>query len=184
MSRWPAPRDPWVAGGLGLLAVLTVAVVLLYRAAPQSVGEARSRSWVAVRPDAFGPRAARAEERLRAAQAAAEAGDTASALQAYATAADEARTAAEHASDDAERRIAAELWARAVLDRGALALRAADAPWWRRDDDALLHEALAQVRAVPGAPVSPDTRRRAEELALALERKLRPGPLEWLPPRR
>lgn len=174
-------RDPWVAGGLALLALLSVGVLLLYRGAPQSVAEARSRTWVAVSPDAYTPRMSRAEERLGAAEAALAGGDTASALRAYAAAGEEALTAAEHAPGEAERGAAAELWARAVLGRAALMLEAAGAPWWRADDDEVLREALAAAERVAAAPVSPITRARAEELARALRRKLRPGPLEWFP---
>jgi hypothetical protein len=170
-------------GGLVLLAALTLGVLLLYRGAPQSLAEARSRSWVAVRPDAYGPRIARANERLRTASAALQAGDTATALQAYATAAGEAWTAREHTEKEEERRAAGDLWGRIVLDRAELMLRAADTPWWRRDDDGLLREALASVERVAAGPASPATRARAEGLAQALRRKLRPGPLEWLPQR-
>lgn len=177
----PALRDPWVAGGVALLTLLSAGVVLLYRGAPQSVAEARSRGWVAVSPDAYTPRVNRAEERLRAAEGALARGDTAAALAAYEAAAGEALTAAEHAPGEAERGAAAELWARAVLGRAALMLEAAGAPWWRPDDDELLRAALAAVERVAASPATPATRARAEELAGAIRRKLRPGPLEWLP---
>jgi len=176
-----ARRDPWVAGGVVLLALLTLGAVLLYRSGPQSVAEARSRSWVAVRPDAFGPRVGRAEERLGAAASSLQAGDTAAAMSAYASAAEAATAARDHAETDAQRGAATELWARAVLDRAALMLRAADTPWWRRDNDPLLQEALTEVERVVATPTAPATRVRAGEMAEALRRKLRPGPLEWLP---
>jgi hypothetical protein len=181
MSASAPLRDRWVAGGLALLAALTLGTLLLYRGAPQSVAEARSRTWVAVSPDAYTPRIARANERLRAAAAAAQAGDTASAVRVYATAAEEARAAGENAETEPDRRAAVELWARALLDRAELMLRAGDAPWWRRDDEAILREALASVERVATAPTMPETRARAEGLAQALRRKLRPGPLEWIP---
>lgn len=181
MNAPEAGRDPWVVGGVVLLALLTLGAVLLYRSGPQSVSEARSRSWVAVRPDAFTPRVGRAEERLRAAAASLQAGDTAAAMTAYATAAEAAWTAHGHAETDAQRGEATELWARAVLDRAAVMLRAADTPWWRRDDDPLLREALTSVERVAATPTAPQTRARAGALAEALRRKLRPGPLEWLP---
>lgn len=181
MTAREAGRDPWAVGGVVLLALLTLGTVLLYRSGPQSVSEARSRGWVAMRPDAFGPRVGRAEERLRAAAASLQAGDTAAAMAAYATAAEEAWTARGHAESDAQRGEATELWARAVLDRVALMLHAAGTPWWRRDNDPLLREALTAVERVIATPTAPPTRVRAGELAEALRRKLRPGPLEWLP---
>ncbi|HEX7239316.1 MAG TPA: hypothetical protein VF263_03540, partial [Longimicrobiaceae bacterium] len=171
----PADRDPWVVGGLVLLALLTLGSVLLYRSAPQSVAEARSRSWVAVRPSAFAPRFARAGERARAAAAALASGDTAAAVREYAVAAVEAEQARALAGSDAERAAAAELWAAALLDRAGLMLGAAASPWWRRDDDPALREALASVERVRAAPVRPATRARADALAESLRRQLRPG---------
>lgn len=179
----PVDRDAWVIGGLVLLALLTLGSVLLYRSAPQSVAEARSRSWVAVRPSAFAPRYARAGERARAAAAALAAGDTATAVREYSVAAVEAEQARSLAVSDGERAAAAEMWAAALLDRAGLMLGAASSPWWRPDDEPVLREALASVERVRAAPVSPATRARAETLAESLRRQLRPGPLEWLPRR-
>ncbi|HEV2148299.1 MAG TPA: hypothetical protein VGR37_12920 [Longimicrobiaceae bacterium] len=183
MTNSPVLRDPWVGGGLALLALLTVGVLLLYRSAPQTVAEARTRTLVAVRPSAFEPRIARAEERERAAAAALASGDTASAAREYTAAAEAAWSARELASDSVEAGVATELWGRMVLDRSALLLAAASSPWWRRDDDATLREALAATERVVAAPVSPAIRQRAEALATDLRTKLRPGPLEWIPRR-
>ncbi|HEX2095706.1 MAG TPA: hypothetical protein VHG28_25130 [Longimicrobiaceae bacterium] len=172
-----------MSGGLVLLALLTVGVVLLYRSAPQSVAEARSRTWVAVRPSAYAPRIARAEGQVRTARAAAETGDTASAVRGYAAGAEEAWTARGLASTDAERATATELWATALLDRADLMLRAASSPWWRRDDDAMLRDALASMERVRATPASPAAHRRADALAREIRRQLQPGPLEWIPRR-
>jgi hypothetical protein len=160
--RDAAVRDPWVGGGLALLALLTVGMVLLYRGEPQTVAEARTGAMVAVRPSAFQPRIAVRE---------------------YAAAAEQAWSARGFASDSAETTSATELWADAVLDRSALMLAAASSPWWRRDDDAALQDALAQVERVLAVPTSPAARQRAQALAEAIRAKLRPGPLEWLPRR-
>lgn len=178
-----AVRDPWVGGGLALLALLTAGTVLLYRGEPQTVAEARTGAMVAVRPSAFQPRIAVAGERVRAAEAASASGDTVGALREYAAAAEQAWSARGFASDSAETSTATELWADAVLDRSALMLAAASSPWWRRDDDAALQDALAQVDRVLAVPTSAAVRQRAQALAEAIRAKLRPGPLEWLPRR-
>lgn len=183
MRDTTALRDPWVAGGLALLFLLSVGTVAVYRTAPQSVAEARARSMVAVRPSAFAPRIARAEERARTAAAAAASGDSAAALEGYAAAAGEAWAARELAADSAESAAATELWAGAVLERAAMMLAAASSPWWRRDDDPALRDALAESERVLAVPTSGATRARAEALAAAIRTKLRPGPLEWLPRR-
>lgn len=178
-----AVRDPWVGGGLALLALLTAGTVLLYRGEPQTVAEARTGAMVAVRPSAFQPRIAAAGERVRAAESACVSGDTVGALREYAAAAEQAWSARGFASDPAETSAATEMWADAVLDRSALMLAAASSPWWRRDDDAALQDALAQVDRVLAVPTSPAARQRAQALAEAIRAKLRPGPLEWLPRR-
>lgn len=183
MPSSTALRDPWVGGGLVLLALLTVGTILLYRGAPQTVSEARAGALVAVRPSAFSPRIARAEESVRAAEAATLTGDTVGAMREYAAAAEQAWAARGFASDTAEAAAATELWADAILDRAGLMLAAASAPWWRRDDDAALQDALARVEQVLSVPVSPPTRQRAASLAGTIRTKLRPGPLEWLPRR-
>ncbi len=181
MNDWTVLRDPWVGGGLALLALLTVGAGLLYHGAPQSFTEAHSQARVTVRPGAFEPRMARAEERRRAASAAVSSGDTVAALREYAAAGEQAWSARGLARDSSEAAAATELWAAIVLDRSALMLAAASSPWWRRDDDPALRDALAQVEGVLALPTSPDTRGRAEGLAAEIRNKLRPGPLEWLP---
>ena len=174
-------RDPWVRPGLALLAVLTVLALFLYRAAPQSASEVRSSTWVAVSPDAFTPRMARARERVRAALQARAAGDTAGAVARYAEAEGEAWSARERASDTTQAVMATELWAGVVLDRAELMLTAGATPWYRGDDDQLLREALAAVQRVQSVPTTPQTRQRAATLAERIQRQLRTGPLEWLP---
>jgi hypothetical protein len=174
-------RDPWVLPGLALLAVLTVAVVLLYRGAPQSAAEVGGRTWVALAPDAFTPRVSRARERVQAALRAAAAGDTAGAIARFAEAEAEAWTARENAGDSAQAATATELWGGATLDRAELMLRAGAAPWYRGDNTQLLREALAAVQRVQGVPTSVATRTRAGAVAARIERQLRPGPLEWIP---
>lgn len=183
MGEAAAVRDPWVGGGLALLALLTVGTVLLYRGEPQSVAEARTGAMVAVRPSAFTPRIARAQELARAADAASLSGDTVGAMREYAAAAEQAWAARGFAETPTDTSTATELWADAVLDRSALMLGSASAPWWRRDDDAALQDALAQVERVVAVPTSPAARQRAQALAEAIRAKLRPGPLEWLPRR-
>jgi hypothetical protein len=174
-------RDPWIVPGAVSLAVLTVLSVLLYTSAPQSAAEVTRSTWVAVSPDAFTPRMARARERVSAALRAAAAGDTAGAVARYAEAEEEAWTARERTADSAQARQATELWAAATLDRAELMLAAGATPWYRGDDDQLLRDALATVERVRRAPVAAPLRRRADALAQRIERQLRPGPLEWLP---
>ncbi|HEX8360713.1 MAG TPA: hypothetical protein VF613_11410 [Longimicrobium sp.] len=174
-------RDPWVRPGLALLAVLTVAAVLLYRGAPQSAAEVGGRTWVALAPDAFTPRVSRARERVQAALRAAAAGDTAGAIARFAEAEQEAWTARANAGDSTQTATATELWASATLDRAELMLRAGAAPWYRGDNTQLLQEARAAVQRVEGVPTAPATRTRATALAARIERQLRPGPLEWIP---
>ena len=176
-------RDPWVLPGLVLLAALTVAAALLYRGAPQSAGEVRSAAWVSVAPDAVTPRIGRARERLAAALRARAAGDTAGALARYAEAEEEALSAQSRAQDPARAAEAGELWAGVALDRAELLLTLGGRPWYRGDDDQRLNEALALARRVQAAPVSAQTRQRAQALAGRIDRQLRTGPLEWLPPR-
>lgn len=174
-------REPWVLPGLAALAVGTVFAVLLYRAAPQSAGEVGSAALVAVAPDAFTPRVARARERISAAQRARAAGDTAGAIARYAEAEEEALTARQHTADTTQTRTATELWASTVLDRAELMLASGAGPWYRADNNAVLAEALAAVRRVQAAPVTPATRARAQALAQRIDRQMRPGPLEWIP---
>ena len=174
-------RDPWVRPGLALLALLTVAVILLYRGAPQTAAEVGGRTWVAIAPDAYTPRVSRARERVQAATRAAAAGDTASAIARYAEAESEAWTARQNAGDSAQTAAATQLWATATLDRAELMLNAGAAPWYRGDNTQLLQEARGAVQRVVGVPLAPATRARAATVAARIERQLRPGPLEWIP---
>jgi hypothetical protein len=187
MTKPTAPanplRDPWVIPGLVLLAVLTVVVPLLYRGAPQTAAEVGSRTWVAVAPDAFTPRVSRARERVQAAMRAAASGDTAGAIARYAEAEGEAWTARQNAGDSTQTAMATELWATATLDRAELMLAAGAAPWYRGDNTQLLQEAKAAVQRAGSVPLAPATRTRAAALLANIERKLRPGPLEWIPQR-
>ncbi|HYJ78330.1 MAG TPA: hypothetical protein VEW03_01905 [Longimicrobiaceae bacterium] len=177
----PHHRDPWIAAGLAVLAVLTAGAILLYRSAPQSAAEVRGATWVAVAPDAFTPRISRARERVSAALRAGAAGDTAGALARYAEAEEEALLARGRAGDSAQVAASTELWAAAALDRAQLMLAAGARPWYRGDDNQRLAEALAVVRRVAGAPVSAAARQRADALGGRIARELRTGPLEWLP---
>jgi hypothetical protein len=174
-------RDPWVLPGLALLAVLTVASVLLYRTHPQSVAEVRSSALVTLAPDAFTPHVARARERVDAAQRAASTGDTAGAVARYAEGEEEALTARQHAADTTQTRTATELWASIALDRAALMFATGAKPWYQVDNDAVLNEALAAVVRVEDGPVLPATKQRAQALDAQIRRQLRPGPLQWLP---
>ncbi|HEU4562135.1 MAG TPA: hypothetical protein VFS20_30180 [Longimicrobium sp.] len=177
----PELRDPWVVGGLAVLAVMTILAGLVYRAAPQSAREVGSAALVAVAPDAFTPRISRARERISAAQRARAAGDTAGALARYAEAEEEALTARQHTADTTQVRTATELWANAVMDRAELMLASGARPWYRADDNAVLGEALAAVRRVQAVPLAPPMRSRADDLAQRIERQMRAGPLQWIP---
>ncbi|HEX2202668.1 MAG TPA: hypothetical protein VHG91_05205 [Longimicrobium sp.] len=174
-------RDPWVLPGLAALVVFSLVALYLYASAPQSASEVRSAGWVAVSPDAFTPRVARARERVQAALRARAAGDTAGALARYAEAEEEAWSARERAADTAQAAVATELWASAILDRAELMLVSGATPWYRGDNDQLLREALAAARRAQSVPIAPATRQRAAALVTRIERQLRPGPLEWIP---
>ncbi|HET6230326.1 MAG TPA: hypothetical protein VFE05_09685 [Longimicrobiaceae bacterium] len=174
---------PWVRPGLALLAVLTLASILLYAKAPQSTAEAGSRAWITLSPDAYTPRMSRARERQVAAQQALARGDTAAAVTGYAQAAEEARIARGNTADSAQASAATELWATMTLDRASLLLASGAAPWWHADNDALLREALASAERVRAVPTQPAIRARAGALAAEARRRLRAGPLEWIPGR-
>lgn len=176
-------RDPWVIPGLALLAALTVAAVYLYASQPQSASEVGGRAWVALAPDAYTPRIARARERVKAGQDAAATGDTAAAIARYAEAEEEALSARERAGTPERASEAAELWAGIALDRAGLMLGAGATPWYRGDDDQMLQDARAVVQRVLAAPLSAATKQRAQQLDARIERQLRTGPLEWLPGR-
>lgn len=174
-------RDPWVIPGLALLGLLTMLVLYLYASRPQSAGEVGGRAWVALAPDAYTPRVARARERAKAGLDAAARGDTAAAIARYAEAEEEALTARERAGTPERTAEATELWAGIALDRAGLMLASGATPWYRGDDNQLLRDALGVVQRVRTAPVASATRQRADALAARIERQLRPGPLEWVP---
>lgn len=173
--------DPWVRPGLALLALLSALAIFLYAATPQSVAEAGGRVGVALAPDAYTPRMARARERLSAALDAVARGDTAAALARYAEGEEEAWSARERAPDPVRAAAATELWAGMALDRAELTLRAGSAPWWRGDDAAMQAEALAAVQRVRAVPTDSATAARAARLEAQVRRRMRPGPLEWVP---
>lgn len=173
-------HDPWTVGGLLLLVLLSLGVVQLYRAAPQSVAEARDRTVLAARPDAFTPRLARAEAWLREAEAAAPADDSL-AVAAYGEAVAEAVRASEAADDEARRALARDVWARAVLGWADRLRVAGTGVGVRPDDEPTLRRALAMVEQVLASDPPPPTRERAAALRQRIERQLRVGPLEWLP---
>jgi hypothetical protein len=174
--------DPWVRSGLALLAALSVLTVLLYRNAPATVEEARATLWASARPDAVGPQLASAREGLERARRAADAGRDSLALLAYDEAARRAAAAWELASDDSEAAPAVALWAEAALGSAEVLLRAGTGRGLRPDDEDPLRAALERARQVIAAPVDSITRARAADLGRRIERQLRPGPLEWLPP--
>jgi hypothetical protein len=176
-------RDPWVLPGLALLVVLTGLVAYLYASQPQSASEVGGRAWVALAPDAYTPRIARARERVKAGQDAAAAGDTAAAIARYAEAEEEALSARERAGTPERASEAAELWAGISLDRAGLMLGAGATPWYRGDNDQMLQDARTIVQRVRAAPVSAPTKQRAQALEARIERQLRPAPLEWIPGR-
>lgn len=170
-----------MAGGLALLAALSVGVVLLYRSAPQSVAEVRTETMLAARPSAFGPNLARAEERLRAASAAP---DDSTAIGALSEAAQLGWRAREIARDSVQQRQATTVWAEALLAWAERLRAAGTGAGLRRDDNQLLQQALALVESVRAVSLAPPLRERAEVLRTEIQRQLRPGPLEWLPLRR
>jgi hypothetical protein len=174
-------RDPWVRPGIAVLVLLTAGWIWVYVAAPQSARELTDRTWVAVAPDAVTPPLARARERLSAATRALATGDTAAALARYAEAEAEAWSARARAGGSPAGAAATEVWAGAVLDRAELLLGSGARPWYRGDDETLLREALSAVLRVQTVQTAPQTAQRATGLAELIRRKLRPGPLEWLP---
>lgn len=175
-------RDPLVAGGLALLALLSVLAVLLYGSAPASIDEVRTRAMSSARPGAFSPQLARAAERLDAARAAVEAGRDTAALRIYDEAREAAGAAWEIAGDDGRAGEAVEVWAAATLESAELMLEMGTASGLRPDDNEVLQRALERSAEVSSAPVDSAVQERADELSSRIERQLRPGPLEWLPP--
>ena len=177
-------RDPWVIGGLLLLAVLSIGAVQLYRSAPHTLADAGTRGLVAVRPSAFGPRIRRAEERFATAEAARATQQDSTAMVNFGAAAEQAWAARGFADSPTDSSTALNLWSRSVLARTELLLQAGTGPWWRRDDNERLQEALTSAQRVLAEASEPEIRQRAEALRRETERRLRPGPLEWLPQRR
>lgn len=175
-------RDPWLVGGVGALALLTLLVVALYRSAPQSVGEASTQSWLAARPNAVAPQLARARERRRFAVEQAALGNDSAALAADSVAAESAWRARGLAEDSTARAEGTMLWAESMLARAELLRRIGRGAGLRRDDNATLRRALAAVERVLEVELPSPTRARAEALRAEVARQLRPGPLEWLPP--
>lgn len=183
----PAPRpaqttrDPWVISGLVLLVVLSWAAVTLYRGGPQSASAVRDRVWLAARPDAFSPRIAEAERLLRQAGVVRQAGELQAMLPLLVAAASEADRARDAATTDAQTSRAVQVWSEATLQRAAVMVELGSAPWWRGDNDRVLTGARTLVDRVLASAPSQAVRARAEALRGEIIRKLRPGPLEWLP---
>jgi hypothetical protein len=178
------PRDPWVIGGVAALALLSLAAVLLYRSAPQSVGEVGTETWLAARPNAAAPHLARARQQLDAAAAHLAAGRDSAALAADSLAAEYAWRARELSGDPAEQAEAVALWGQGVLQWAEILQRQGTGAGLRPDDNDTLRRALQLSERGLSAPLPPALRTRAEQLRAELQRQLRPGPLEWLPQRR
>ena len=177
----PRDRDPVVIGGLVLLALLSIGAFLVYRAAPRTLAEAGTGSWLAARPNAAGANLARGRERLERAAQEAAAGNDSAAAEIDSVAAVHGWRAATLASTAAEQREAIDLWAQAMLHRAEMLRLMGTGAGLRPDHDPTLRRALALVMRVDS--ISPDrrTRARADSIRLVLERQLRPGLLEWLP---
>ena len=177
----PRDRDPVVIGGLVLLALLSIGAFLVYRAAPRTLAEAGTGSWLAARPNAAGANLARGRERLERAAQEAAAGNDSAAAEIDSVAAVHGWRAATLASTAAEQREAIDLWAQAMLHRAEMLRLMGTGAGLRPDHDPTLRRALALVMRVDS--ISPDrrTRARADSMRLVLERQLRPGLLEWLP---
>ncbi len=174
-------RDPWVTGGLALLFIASIALVVLYRAAPQSVEQIGTSAWLSARPSAFAPHLSRARALAGSAADSASVGRDSSAAVAYASAAEEAALTFDLAGDSAERSLATEVWADATLAQARLFFRSGTGSGLRPDNNEFLESALLLVNRVLGAPVTPQQLREAEQLRAAIEEELRTGPLEWLP---
>lgn len=174
-------RDGWLMGGLVLLALLSVAAILVYRSAPRTVADARTGSWLAARPNAAGAHLARGRERLERAILEAQAGNDSAAAAIDSVAADHGWRAVSLASDPAEEREALALWAEANLHRAEQLRVMGTGVGLRPDDDATLRRALQLALSVDSISPDPAIRARADSIRLMLERQLRLGPLEWLP---
>lgn len=176
-----SPVDRWLVAGLVLLAVLSVAALLLYRSAPRTLAEARTGSWVAAAPNTAAANLARGRERFERAIEAAAAGNDSAAIALDSVAAEHAWRAGEAATDDAARRDAAELWAATTLHRADLLRLRGTGTGLRPDDNTILREALDLVTRVDSLSPLPEAQVHADSLRALIERQLRPGPLEWLP---
>ena len=183
-ARGAPRRDPVVVGGIILLAALTIGAVAIYGSQPRTFAEAGTQSWLAARPNAFGANLARARERFERALEAVEAGLDSAAIALDSVAAEHAMRAATITDDPGQQREALRLWAGATLHRAELLRIAGTGVGLRPDDDATLRRALALTLSVDSITPDPDARARADSLRLRLERQLRVGPLEWLPPSR
>ena len=164
--------------------MLTVLTLLLYRSAPQSVGEASTESWLAARPNAVAPHLARARERLAYAGAQLAAGNDSTALAADSVAAESAWRARSLADDDAQRAEATTLWGEAILGWAEILRRRGTGAGLRPDDDETLQRARALVDRSLAVALPDALRRRATLLREEIDRELRLGPLEWLPGKR
>lgn len=171
-------HDPWVVAGLVALTALSAGVVGLYRSAPQSVEQVRTRTWLAARPDAYAPNLARARESLRRAESTAV--DSVAAAE-YAAAAEHAWRARGLAATPQEAGDATGAWGEALLGWAERLRTAGTGTGLRSDENETLRQALALVNRVLAVQTPPPVRARAEALRDQLERQLRPGPLEWLP---
>lgn len=177
----PRERDPVVIGGLVLLVLLSIGAIQVYRAAPRTVAEAGTGSWLAARPNAAGANLARGRERLERAMREGAAGNDSAAAAIDSVAAVHGWRAATLATTAAEQREAIALWAEAMLHRAEMLRMMGTGAGLEPDHDPTLRRALALVMRVDS--ISPDrrTRARADSMRLVLERQLRPGLLEWLP---
>lgn len=178
-----AAHDRVTAAGIVLLVAVSGAGLWIYRARPQSAADARSRLSVVARPDHFGARLGRAEERLAAARAVEGSGQAAAAAPMLAEAATEAWEAQQLATSTSERAAAFAVWADATLLRADALRRGARAVWYRPDDRAALRRAVTLADSVRALAPGADARARADIVRAAAERQLRPRPLEWLPQR-
>ena len=175
------PRDPWVIGGLVLLVLLTLGAILVYRSAPRTLAEARTESWLAARPNAFGANLARGRERLERAYEEALAGNDSATLALDSVAAEHGWRAATLAADAPERDQALTLWAEATLHRAETLRVMGTGVGLRPDDNPTLERALQLAIQVDSLGPDPTFRARADSLRSVLERQLRLGPLEWIP---
>lgn len=176
-----SPRDLWVVGGLLLLLLLSIGAVLIYRSAPQTLAEAGTGSWLAATPNAAAANLARARESLERAHEAAQLGQDSAAVALDSVAAAHAWRAGELASDSATAMEALALWSEAQLHRADGLRILGTGGGLRLDDNAMLRRALEIVTELDSISPDPAVRARADSLRTVLERRLRPGPLQWLP---